>query len=210
MKNIKDTIFSQYANSPVILGIISGLNDAIDPQYFIDDLYNYVYRLSTARGFALDVWGQKVGVKRNATILSRDGDFFGFKVGYEPFNTYPFATSTGAGSSYLLPDSMYRQLIIIKAYRNIIYATALNINKFLQMIFGKDRRSFYNITGHMTAEYVFEFELSAFERFMVYNLNILPAPSGVLVSYKESPPVDPFGFDGSGLNNFNNGVFYNG
>ena len=40
-------------NSPAILGLIQGMNDALDPQYFIDDFYNYVYRLSTAKGF----WG---------------------------------------------------------------------------------------------------------------------------------------------------------
>ena len=206
MKNIKDTIFSQYANSPVILALIREINDALDPEYKIENFYNYVYRLSTAQGFALDIWGQKVGVSRTATILSHDGDAFGFKVGYEPFNTFPFATSTGSGSSYLLPDSMFRQLIIIKAARNIIYGTAININKFLRIVFD-GKRAFFRITGHMTAEYVFEFELSAFERFMVYNLNMLPAPCGVLVSYKESPPIDPLGFDGSGLNNFYNGVF---
>ena len=209
MKNIRDTIFSQYANSPNILTLISEINDAIDPQYFLDDFYNLVYRLSTARGFALDIWAQKVGVSRTATILYKEGDFFGFKTGYEPFNTYPFATSTGSGSSYLLPDSMLRQLIIIKAARNIVYATAININKFLQLIF-EGKRAYYKITGHMQAKYVFEFELSAFERFMVYNLNILPAPCGVQIEFSEEPPVDPFGFDGSDLNNFNNGVFYNG
>lgn len=206
MQNIRDTIFSQYANSPAILAIISGMNDAIDPNYYIEDFYNYVYRLSTAKGFALDIWALKVGVSRNAPMSDPSSLRFGFNPAYEPFNTYPFS---GAGSgfvSYQLPDSLLRQLIIIKAATNIIYATAININKLLLMIFG-GRRAYYNITGHMKAEYVFEFTLSPFERMIVYTLKMLPQPCGVGISYTEIETKDIFGFEGSGLETFDNGVF---
>ena len=205
MLNIKDTIMSQYAHSPVILAIIDGINDAIDPQYFLEDFYDLVYRLSTAKGFALDIWGQKVGVSRTAPITNPDSRKFGFKPAFEPFNTYPFA-STGKYSSYQLPDSQYRELIVFKAAANIIYATAININAFLKMLF-PNRRSYYLITGHMTATYVFEFTPNAFEKAMIYNLNILPRPCGVGISYREDITSDPFGFYGSELSNFNNGVF---
>lgn len=206
MKNIKDTIFSQYANSLRILKIISELNDAIDPQYYIDDFYEYVYRLSTAKGFALDIWAIKVGVSRSAPMSDPNSKKFGYNPAYEPFNTYPFSGSGSGFSSYQLPDSLLRELIIIKASTNIIYATAININKLLLMIFD-GRRAYYNITGHMTAEYVFEFTLSPFERMMVYTLKMLPQPCGVGISFIERDPNKILGFNGSELNTFNNGVF---
>ena len=59
----------------------------------------------------------------------------------------------------------------------------------------------------MTAEYVFEFALSPFERMIVYTLNMLPQPCGVGISYKEIDSNRIFGFQGSGLQTFDNGVF---
>ena len=208
MKNIKDTIMSQYAHSPTILALIDGINQVIDPQYFIDDFYNYVYRLSTARGFGLDIWASKVGVSRYAKAANPNAKTFGFQPGYQPFNTYPFSDG-GAFPSYRLTDADLRKLIIIKAASNILYATAWNINKFLLMVFG-GRKAYYAIRGHMSAEYVFEFSLTPFDRLVIYTLNMLPMPSGVGISYKEIDVDRTFGFNGSDLSNFNNGVFYSG
>lgn len=208
MQNIKETIMSQYANSPRILAIIDGINEAIDPQYFVDDFYDYVYRLSSAQGFGLDIWADRVGVSRNAPIANPDALTFGFQPDFEPFNTYPFSDG-GQFSSFSLSDTQLRELIIIKAALNILYATALNINEFLKIIF-KGKRAYYNITGHMAAEYVFEFPLNVFERLIVYTLNMLPKPSGVGISYREIDVDRTLGFNGSELSNFNNGVFYSG
>ena len=208
MQNIKDTIMSQYANSPVLLALIGGLNDIIDPQYFINDFYEYVFRLSTAKGFGLDIWSDKVGVSRYAPIQDPNAKTFGFSPDFQPWNTYPWSNG-GSFSSYKLPDDDLRKLIIIKAASNILYATALNINKFLLMIF-EGRKAYYNITGHMTAEYIFEFNLTPFDRMVVYSLRMLPQPCGVGISYLEINTNQTFSFNGSGLSNFNNGVFYSG
>uniref|UniRef100_UPI001F489CB2 DUF2612 domain-containing protein n=1 Tax=Escherichia coli TaxID=562 RepID=UPI001F489CB2 len=102
-----------------------------------------------------------------------------------------------------------RKLIIIKAASNILYATAWNINKFLLMVFD-GRKAYYDIIGHMSAEYVFEFSLTPFDRLIVYTLKMLPMPSGVGISYREVDVDRTFGFDGSDLSIFNNGVFYSG
>lgn len=208
MLNIKDTIMSQYANSPSILAIIEGMNDAIDPQYFIEDFYKYVFDLSTASGFGLDIWANKVGVSRYAKIANPDDRVWGFQPSYEPFNTFPFSDG-GAFSTFKLSDVDLRRLIIIKAASNILYATAFPINDFLKMVFN-GKRAYYNITGHMEAEYVFEFTLDTFERLVVYTLSMLPKPSGVGISYREVDVDRTLGFNGSELSNFNNGVFYSG
>lgn len=214
MQNIKETIMSQYANSPVILALIGGLNDVIDPQYFIDDFYEYVYRLSSARGFGLDIWAEKVGVSRNAPIADPNATTFGYQTvptqepKFTPFNVAPFSDG-GAFASFKLSDDDLRKLIIVKAATNILYATAWNINAFLLMIF-EGKRAYYNIIGHMSAEYVFEFSLNIFERLVVYTLDMLPKPCGVGISYREVDVDFTFGFNGSELSNFNNGVFFNG
>lgn len=206
MENIKDVIFSQYANSPKFLKIISAINDAVDPAKDIASFYELVYRLSSAKGFALDIWANKVGVSRNAPMSDPNAKTFGWNPDFQPWNTFPFSDG-GKYSSYTLPDESLRFLIILKAGINILYATAPNINKLLTATFTRGR-SYYKITGHMTAEYVFEFGLNPFERMIVYTLSMLPMPSGVGISYREINPNQIFSFNGSGLSNFNNGVFY--
>lgn len=208
MIDVQKTLLSQYANSPIICSLIESMNEIIDPRYLLSDFYDKVLNVMTAEGWGLDVWARIVGVNRNAPIATVDVKRMGFDPAYQPFNTYPFSDG-GKFSSALLPDEQLRHLIIIKAAANIIYATAPNINKFLLIAFG-GRRAYYKITGHMAAEYVFEFNLDPFERVMVYNLNIMPWPCGVGVSYREVDPHKILGFNKSGLGNFNNGVFYSG
>lgn len=211
MKNIKDTIFSQYANSPKILGLISVFNEIIDPSYNINNFYNLVFKLSTATGYGLDNWGRIIGVQRNVKMDVGTDETFGFYTDpdeplFTPFNTAPFYSTGGAGyGSYSLPDDLYRELIIVRAASNLIYATAPNINKFLYQVFGK--KAYYRITDIMKAEYLFEFKLNGFERLIVYTLGLLPQPCGVQIEYAERPTQGIFGFNGSGLNPFNQGTF---
>lgn len=210
MQNIKDTLLSQYANSPIIVGIITGINDVLDPQHTADEFYNMLWNLSTASSWGLDIWGRIVGVTRNVQMSDPDAVTFGFSTTpqsaqFTPFNTAPFSGSGSNFGTYALPDNLFRELIVIKAASNILYATAPNINKYLLTIFND--RAYYKITGHMTAKYVFEFELSAFQRLIVYTLKLLPEPCGVLVSYEENSVSTTFGFDGSGLQPFDQGTF---
>ena len=202
---IKKTIMSQYANSPIIIKLIDELSEAIDPSSNIEQFYNLVFNLHTAQGMGLDVWGRIVGIKRQMSFPDPEGEFFGFNDGFYPFNQRPF--SSGGQSSYNLPDPAYRSLIFIKALVNIIYATAPNINKLMKQIFG-GKRCYFLIVGHMKARYVFEFGLSAFERHIVYNTDILPRPCGVKIEVIDAIPPETFGFSGTGFQPFNEGTFY--
>ena len=214
MRNIQDTLMSQYANSPIICSLITGLNDCLDPDGNVNTFYDLAFNIMTAKGFGLDVWGRIVGVGRNVPIpTEQEEDVFGFDtvpISYSPFNNYPFSYSESMGyGSFRLMDSQYRTIILIKAASNIVLATAPNINKFLKTIFG-DKRAYFLLTGHMKAQYLFEFQLSNFERNIVYSLNILPRPSGVLVGIYETPVNTTFGFLDSGFQPFNQGVFFSG
>lgn len=179
---IKSTILSQYANSPILMRLIGDLTDAIDPSANIELFYKLVMNLHTAQGFGLDVWGRIVGIDRNIGISDSQGEYFGFAGGFYPFNNRPFRGVNEKSGG--LSDIAYRNLIIMKALSNIIYATAPNINKLLKIAFN-GRRCYYLITGPMQAQYVFEFKLTVLERFIVHNMSILPHPCGVKVDIVE-------------------------
>lgn len=68
MQNYIDTIMSQYANSPIITGLIEGINTMIDPTTDLTNFYNMVMNLNTATGYGLDAWGRIVGVGRNVSV----------------------------------------------------------------------------------------------------------------------------------------------
>ena len=205
--NIVDTLLSQYANSPIIVGLLEGLEECLNPSATIGAFYDDILNVLTAKGYGLDVWGRIVGIGRNVPSSIGSDRTFGFNKdsGFTPFNDAPFSGSGSGFTSYALPDSLYRQLIMIKAYANILYATAPNINKFLFYIFKK--RAYYRLTGDMQAEYVFEFTPTAFERLIIFSLNILPIPCGISVQYTIQSTSGTFGFNGSNLQAFNNGTF---
>lgn len=208
MQNYAETIMSQYANSPIIVALIEGINTMVDPTADLDNFYNMVMNLSTATGYGLDVWGRIVGIGRNVSVDLVDTDYFGFfeAEDFTPFNDAPFNGDGTDFASYPLYDELYRQLIIMKAYKNIIYATAPNINKFLSTIF-PDQKSYYLITGTMSAKYIFEFTPTDFQRLVITELGILPVPCGVSVEYDITEVSTTFGFRGSNLQTFNNGTF---
>ena len=82
MKNIQDTLLSQYANSPIICQLIESMNECIDPAHSITDYYQLAFNVKTAQGFGLDIWGRIVGVNRNISIPPDDRETFGFKTSH--------------------------------------------------------------------------------------------------------------------------------
>lgn len=204
---IKETIQSQYANSPKLLTLIEEFSSVINQDTNIEQFKKLVWNIHTAKGFGLDIWGRIVGVTRNVNTADTEGEFFGFTKGFTPFDNAPFTGQGTQFGSYKLRDDMYRQLIMIKAFANIVYATAPNINKFLNYIFGKRGKAYFLITGHMKARYYFDFILSPLEKKIVYELNLLPRPCGVLIEYMEIDSSSIFGFDNTGYQPFDMGTF---
>lgn len=202
---IKRTIMSQYANSPVLMRMIEALTNSIDPSASIQNFYDIVFNVHTAKGFGLDIWGRIVGMPRELNIPNPEGTYFGFGDGFQPFNQAPFYA--GGRNSYTLPDEAYRSLILVKAMANILRATAPNINRLLRAVFD-GKRCYFLIIGHMKARFVFEFSLSPFERFLVHESGILPKPCGVEVEVVDATPLETFGFHGSDFQPFNQGAFY--
>lgn len=204
---IEKTIMSQYANSPRLMHILTSLWDGINPEKFVSQYYSLIMNIPTANSFGLDIWGRIVGIGRTVNFPDPQGEYFGFIDGFFPFNSRPFASAGGSSSAWELTDDAYRELILVKALSNIVYATVPNINAVMKAMFTGP--SYCLIVGHMQIRYVFEFDLTAYQRYLVYDSGILPRPCGVGVSVLINPPGN-FGFNGSGLQPFSQGVFYNG
>lgn len=207
MQNWTDTLLAQYANSPIITGLIESLNDAIDPSINIGDFYSNIWNIDTAQGYGLDVWGRIVGISRYLQV-AYSGEYFGFKTGstpnpYLPFNFGIFRSQQQVTSTFALPDAAFRTLILVKAFANVAATNIPTLNALARMLFVglgsspyvdpsyvdptyyavPDRSRAYVIdNGNMTMTYVFDFPLSAVEVAIVTTPGLLPHPTGVAVS----------------------------
>ena len=175
------TVISQYANSPILTGIIESFNDAMDQTEDMDSFYDLVWNVATAQGWGLDVWGLIVGVSR-VIPLAGTTTFFGYQEqsnSTDPYNVSPYYTGAGLTDSYALSDSAYRTLIYAKALANICDGSIPAINSLLLTLF-PNRGSCYVTDGQdMTMTYTFEFALSQVELSIVQNSGVLPTPAGV-------------------------------
>jgi hypothetical protein len=147
----QQTVISQYANSPTLLGIIQKFNDAIDPTVDLDNFYSWIWDVDTAQGFGLDIWGRIVGVSRT-------------------IQTNP---------PTVLLDADFRSLILLKALSNISVATSPSINKLLQNWIGSEGRAYVNDLGNMEIRYSFEFFLTPVQIVIITESGIFLRPAGV-------------------------------
>ncbi len=57
MRNVKDTILTQYADSQKLRSLIETFNAALDLNEFTEEFITSVWDISTADTYGLDVWG---------------------------------------------------------------------------------------------------------------------------------------------------------
>lgn len=187
MDNYRDTIISQYANSPIIGALSADFNTWVDPSADFDQFYNLVMDLDTAGSYGLGVWGRIVGVTNVIQIPIRPL-FFGFAEA-GPYHVGGFAESTHPGafydgssavtSPYTLPDASYRLLIFAKALYNITDGSIPAINKILLTLFAGRGDCWVSDDGNMTLTYRFSFVLTDIEYAIVTQSGVLPKPVGV-------------------------------
>jgi hypothetical protein len=208
MENVEKTIVSQYGTTTTISQLIKGIDQNIDPRTDLLNFYNYVWNVETAQGFGLDTWGKIVGVSRNVVLKGNQKPFgFSQSTGCYPFNEGTFYT---ADQTYgvELTDAAYRTLIYTKALANISATTAMSINNLLKNLFSGRGEAYALDIGNMELRYVFLFHLTPVESAIIKEMNVLPRPAGVRVSYLEIYG-DIFGFSQASPQSmpFNQGVF---
>src|ERR1700744_3405355 len=91
--DIWSTVISQYANSDVLMSIITSFTAAMDLTQDFDDFYDKVWNILTAVGWGLDVWGNILGVRRTFQQIPTTRNF-GYQeatvANADPFNVSPF------------------------------------------------------------------------------------------------------------------------
>jgi hypothetical protein len=181
----RNTIISQFANSPTILGLIGSFDSAVNPRKNIDAFYVDVWNVLTAQGFGLDVWGRIVGVSRVLQVSS--GEWLGFEEAGNgsvetPFNVAPFYNGASTTGNYALTDDAYRTLILAKAAANITNGSIPAINQILMTLFGSSGACWCTDGQNMTMTYTFEFQLSPVQFSIVTQSGVLPRPAGVALT----------------------------
>lgn len=207
-----ETVISQYANSPRLLQLLSNWNEDLDPRVDLDLFYESVWNIATAEGYGLDVWGRIVGVSRTIRSPSPTGDVFGFSegAGYQPFGQAPFYSPRSSLTNITLSDADFRTLILVKAMSNISGCSTPVLNAALTQLFGTSGRSYVIDAGGMKIRYVFEFILSSQEYAILTTSGAIPKPAGVEMTVLQIDPETTFGFNGSGLQPFGQGVLTHG
>lgn len=183
MQDVRQTVISQYANSPVLLQLIDNFNSYFDPQALSQALYDDIWNVDTATGYGLDVWGRIVGVSRGLNVAAQN--FLGFEGvttnPTTPFNAGPLYGGGAVTSNFSLTDDSFRTLIYAKALANIWDGSTPALNKILLTLF-PGRGNCYAAVGTLSLVYTFSFSLTNVESAIVGTSGVLPAPAGVAVS----------------------------
>jgi hypothetical protein len=179
-----DTVVSQYANSPILTGILQNFFDCVDQTTDLSLFFDNIMNIDTAFGYGLDVWGRILGVSRVVTISTVK--YFGFEQQIptvEGFDNANFFSGSLLNNNFTLSDASYRKLLNAKALANITNGTIPALNQILITLFsGNGGNAFVTDTGHMTMTYTFNFVLSPVDAAIVINSGVLPKPVGVALS----------------------------
>ena len=206
MINWRETILSQFDNSPRLLALLTAYNAQVDPSVDIAALYEQVFDPRTATGWGLDVWGRIVGIGR-VIQLDASGAVFGFdRSALRPFGHGTFYRRA-VNSNFRLADEAYRLLIFFKAAVNITDGSLRDLNRLLAWFFESRGPAMVLHVGTMKLRFYFDFTLKPFERALLSRDDVAPKPAGVGWEIYDVPRAKTFGFARSGLKPFGHGTF---
>ncbi|VWB88031.1 bacteriophage protein [Burkholderia aenigmatica] len=216
MNNVEKTILSQYANSPTLCQLIKNFDQYIDPQADIDAFLANIWRIDTAVGRGLDIWGKIVGLENGRYLRVPYTEIsFGFNEAgtdsSDSFGSGTFFSGTYLTRNFALSDDAFRTLILVKAMANIADGSIPGYNQLLRNLFAGRGRCYINDLGNMMLRYTFEFNLEAYEIAILTQSGALPRPTGVLASVMQLVLPGVFGFSEAGeFEPFGQGTFFTG
>lgn len=175
----RQTVLSQYANSPVLLSLIDALSGAIDLQQSIDNFYDTVWNIDTALGFGLDIWGRILGVSRALYVST--GKYLGFNTdtSAQVFGAGIFFSGVKLTANYALTDAAYRNVLYAKAALNITDSSISSINAILMALFSEYGNCYVRDNEDMTMTFVFGAPPSKVDYAIITQSGVLPKPAGV-------------------------------
>lgn len=190
-------IQSQYAASVRITAILQSCKDHILPDADIALFYDKMFNIQTAEGYGLDVWGNIIGISRY--IQSHDD---------------PSETLT-------LDDENYRKLLFVKAAANIMDSSMYSLNYIIKKLYPnltcyvqlasnwQEDDGFIYDANPMEINFIFfNHHLSDLERSIFDVVGSFNRGAGVGWNLLEYIQDDVFGFKGSELQPFDQGVFF--
>jgi hypothetical protein len=176
------TLYSQYANSDVMIGWLTSFSGWIDANQQIDAFYDQEFNIATAVGYGLDVWGRILGIGR-VLFIDIASPYVGFAesgdTNYKGWNQAPWYNGESLVGNYALSDDAYRVLLMAKAAANIWDGSTLGLNRILRILF-PGQVAYVTDNLNMTMHYVFGFTLTAVQSAII-NSGVLPRPSGVAI-----------------------------
>lgn len=202
-----ETMLSQYVHSPRLTALIRTMEQALDPEPALDEWRRRALDVLTADGWGLDQWGKIVDIGRVIALSGDDGTFGFIGSGLRPFGQGTFDAGHAATGTYRLADQAYRDLILLKAAANISDCSVPSLNRLLGRLYGDRGAAYVLEVAPMRIRYVFEFPLRPWERALMGRDDVPPKPVGVGYEVLEIDPPHTFGFAGSNLQPFNQGVF---
>lgn len=173
-------IQSQYSHSQQFQNLALAVRDGIDATKDVDKFHRAIADPQTACGVFLDWWGKRVGVDRYIKV---NGEYVRFD------------------------DDYYRFLIFYRALCNIANATADAANQLLSML--TDTVVFVvDYQDMVISSVVIIGAIPDVQSQILSTYGLLNRPAGVLANYLIIYPDEQiFGFEGSKLLPFNQGVF---
>jgi hypothetical protein len=178
-------IQSQFSASKNLLQVAKVLQDSLSCEKEINLFYAKFFDILTSEGIGLDNWGKILGITR---IISDEG------------------------ITLNLDDSLYRLLLLYKAMANISASKIDSLNQLLKTLCDSGignlpKRAYVLEIEPMVIRWIFEDYLSAEQLAVFKAAGILAKPAGVGFEWFFVNPNILFGFDGSGLNPFNQAPF---
>lgn len=181
--DLLDCLLWQYNKADKLKALVQKCQDEFEGNIkdFWDNFYTNIFNLDTANSFGLVVWGILLGIER------------------------PSYTSGGVTQPY--SDDMYRLLLKSRSLLQKTDGTMHSLNQYLAFIF-PNKPVFALDNLDMSIRIVFYYTPTPDELQVLSNPDFLPRPSGVKIEIQVIDPEDIFGFEGSELNNWDNGVFF--
>lgn len=174
--NIRETVLSQYANSPGLLKLVDYFSEWLEPSGRFASFYQDIWDISSAVGYGLDVWGRILGVSRVLEVPA--GVYLGFEQDDDarPFGFGILYRGGRSTDSAALTDEAFRLLLFAKAALNITDGSTPGANRILLALFGD---GYVRDNRDMSITYVFSRALTPLETAIVYQSGAIPKPAGV-------------------------------
>lgn len=171
---------SQYAHGLNFRALAQIFREQTDATESIDEISVKLADVNTAKGVFLDWWGKRIGIDRNLKVVNE----------YVRFD-----------------DDYYRFLLRYRAICNISDATCATMNKLLSML--TSTRVFVVDYQDMTLQSIVVIgAISDLQAMILQTYGLLNRPAGVMTNFLIIYPDEKiFGFDGSDLLPFDQGVF---